>query len=145
MKDLIRINKYISDTGFCSRREADKLIADERVTVNGILAEMGTKVALSDKVKIDGQIIHLPAKVNRNNEDLSPTKKKNKVNRSQRETVDYRSKNFHRGTRGGIRNIKRRKVEENNIPEDSFSAGNKQTGNKDFKKGIEKNKKGARE
>ena len=57
MEELIRINKYISETGFCSRREADKLIADERVTVNGIRAEMGTKVARTDKVKIDGQII----------------------------------------------------------------------------------------
>ena len=41
----IRVNKYISDSGFCSRREADKMIADERVTINGELATLGSRVA----------------------------------------------------------------------------------------------------
>ena len=41
MTDLKRLNKFISDTGFCSRREADKYIEDGRVTVNGIRPEMG--------------------------------------------------------------------------------------------------------
>lgn len=50
----IRVNKYISDSGFCSRREADKMIADERVTINGELATLGSRVAEGDKVKIDG-------------------------------------------------------------------------------------------
>lgn len=40
----VRINKYISDTGFCSRREADKLVEDARVEVNGAVAVPGTKV-----------------------------------------------------------------------------------------------------
>ena len=53
----IRLNKYISDTGFCSRREADQLIADERVTVNGLCARMGMKVLLTDKVRIDGETL----------------------------------------------------------------------------------------
>ena len=44
--EKIRINKYISDAGFCSRREADQLIVDERVTINGVLAAMGAKVSL---------------------------------------------------------------------------------------------------
>ena len=51
----IRVNKYISDSGFCSRREADKMIADERVTINGELATLGSRVAEGDKVKIDGE------------------------------------------------------------------------------------------
>ncbi len=49
----IRLNKFISDTGFCSRREADKLIEQGRVTLNGYKPEMGTKVNLGDDVKID--------------------------------------------------------------------------------------------
>ena len=55
----IRVNKYISDSGFCSRREADKMIADERVTINGELATLGSRVAEGDKVKIDGEPLHL--------------------------------------------------------------------------------------
>ncbi|MDV4149319.1 23S rRNA pseudouridine(2604) synthase RluF [Clostridium sp. AL.422] len=51
----IRLNKYISETGFCSRREADKLIEAGRVTVDGIKAVMGTKVSESANVKVDGK------------------------------------------------------------------------------------------
>lgn len=54
-----RLNKFISDAGFCSRREADQLIAQERVTVNGHLPEPGTKVSTRDKVRIDGEILHV--------------------------------------------------------------------------------------
>lgn len=54
----IRVNKYISDSGFCSRREADKLITDERVTINGELATLGSRVEEGDKVKIDGEPLH---------------------------------------------------------------------------------------
>lgn len=54
----IRLNKYISDSGFCSRREADKLITDERVTINGHLATLGSRVEEGDKVKIDGEPLH---------------------------------------------------------------------------------------
>lgn len=50
-----RINKYISETGFCSRREADKLIEQGRVTINGVKPEMGTKVNPEDSVEIDGK------------------------------------------------------------------------------------------
>ncbi|MBY8074761.1 23S rRNA pseudouridine(2604) synthase RluF [Vibrio fluvialis] len=50
-----RLNKYISETGFCSRREADKLIEQGRVTINGQLPEMGTKVTDNDEVCIDGK------------------------------------------------------------------------------------------
>lgn len=51
----IRINKYISDYGFCSRREADKLIEDQRVTINNRLATAGDRVTDDDKVRIDGE------------------------------------------------------------------------------------------
>lgn len=52
---LFRLNKFISDTGFCSRREADKLIESGLVKVNGQLATVGTKVAAEDQVDIDGK------------------------------------------------------------------------------------------
>lgn len=50
----MRINKYISETGFCSRRESDKLIEAGRVTINGRLAELGSTVSPGDDVRIDG-------------------------------------------------------------------------------------------
>lgn len=50
-----RINKYLSEAGFCSRREGDKLIEQGRVTINDKVPEMGTKVAEGDVVKVDGQ------------------------------------------------------------------------------------------
>ncbi len=52
-----RINKFISETGFCSRREADKLIEQGRVTVNGKLPEVGTKINEGDTVEIDGKLL----------------------------------------------------------------------------------------
>lgn len=54
-KEGIRINKYISDYGFCSRREADALIENERVTINNRLATPGDRVVEGDKVRIDGE------------------------------------------------------------------------------------------
>uniref|UniRef100_UPI004049D93D 23S rRNA pseudouridine(2604) synthase RluF n=2 Tax=Gelidibacter sp. TaxID=2018083 RepID=UPI004049D93D len=53
-EQLIRINKYLSEIGFCSRREADKLIEAGRVTINGNIPEMGTKVSPNDVVAVDG-------------------------------------------------------------------------------------------
>lgn len=50
-----RLNKYISETGFCSRREADKLIEQGRVTLNGQIPEVGTKVQEGDQVLVDGK------------------------------------------------------------------------------------------
>lgn len=57
MEELKRINKYIAETGFCSRREADKLIEQNRITINGKIPEMGTKVGPDDEVRIDGKLI----------------------------------------------------------------------------------------
>jgi 23S rRNA pseudouridine2604 synthase len=51
----MRLNKHISDTGFCSRREADQLIAEGRVTVNGLRARVGSEVGEGDEVRVDGQ------------------------------------------------------------------------------------------
>jgi 23S rRNA pseudouridine2604 synthase len=56
-KQGIRINKYLSEQGFCSRRAADKLIEQERVTINGKVPEMGTKVMPNDDVAVDGEPI----------------------------------------------------------------------------------------
>lgn len=55
--DLKRLNKYLSEAGYCSRREADRLIDAGRVTINDTIPEMGTKVAPEDVVKVDGEII----------------------------------------------------------------------------------------
>ncbi len=52
----ISINKYISDTGYCSRREADKLIAQGRVHINGKEATKGNRVGPSDEVMVDFEI-----------------------------------------------------------------------------------------
>ena len=51
----MRLNKHISDTGACSRREADRLIGEGRVTVNGIRARVGAEVGEGDHVLVDGQ------------------------------------------------------------------------------------------
>lgn len=57
--ELTRLNKFISDTGFCSRREADKLIEQGRVTINGKRPELGTKVSSREIVKVDGRQINV--------------------------------------------------------------------------------------
>ncbi len=52
-----RINKYLSELGFCSRREADKLIDAGRITINGAVPEMGTKVTTHDEIRVDGKLV----------------------------------------------------------------------------------------
>jgi 23S rRNA pseudouridine2604 synthase len=51
------LNKYISETGVCSRREADQWIEAGRVTLNGVRAQLGLKVQADDEVRIDGELI----------------------------------------------------------------------------------------
>ena len=51
----MRLNKHIAETGFCSRREADRLIADKRVTLNGKPTGIGSQVGEGDEVCVDGQ------------------------------------------------------------------------------------------
>ena len=53
----VRINKYLSEVGYCSRRVADRLIAEGKVTINGKVPEIGAKVGQGDQVEIDGQRI----------------------------------------------------------------------------------------
>jgi len=53
----VRLNKFLSETGLCSRREADALIADGRVTVNGARAVLGTQVTAADEVRVNQRII----------------------------------------------------------------------------------------
>ncbi|HUH35591.1 MAG TPA: 23S rRNA pseudouridine(2604) synthase RluF [Moheibacter sp.] len=56
-KNPIRINKYFSEIGYCSRRAADKLIEEGRVTINGAVAEMGSKVVPGDEIRLNGKIM----------------------------------------------------------------------------------------
>ncbi|AQX07009.1 23S rRNA pseudouridine(2604) synthase RluF [Elizabethkingia meningoseptica] len=49
-----RINKYLSEVGYCSRRAADKLLEEGRITINGKLPELGTKVSDEDEIMVDG-------------------------------------------------------------------------------------------
>ncbi len=55
--DSVRLNKAISDSGFCSRREADTFIEQGRVTINGEKAGLGERVMPGDEVKVDGELI----------------------------------------------------------------------------------------
>ena len=61
---LTRINKYLSEIGYCSRREADKLIDAGRILVNGKKAEMGVKVGPDDKISVNGEMLNQPKNKN---------------------------------------------------------------------------------
>jgi len=52
-----RINKFLSESGFCSRREADKLLEQGRITINGVIPKLGTKVSAEDEIRVDGKLI----------------------------------------------------------------------------------------
>ncbi|MDM1045292.1 23S rRNA pseudouridine(2604) synthase RluF [Myroides sp. 1354] len=52
-----RLNKYLSEVGFCSRREADRLIEEGRITVNGKIPELGLKVTDADEIRVNGKLI----------------------------------------------------------------------------------------
>ena len=53
----IRINKYLSESGYCSRRAADRLIEEGKVTINGKITKIGTRLEEGDKVEVEGQKI----------------------------------------------------------------------------------------
>lgn len=59
-KKQTRINKYLSEVGYCSRRAADKLIEQSRVTINGKVPEMGTKITEEDEVRVDDVLVSAP-------------------------------------------------------------------------------------
>ena len=52
-----RINKYLSEVGYCSRRGADRLIEEGKVTINGKITKIGTKVNEGDHVEVEGERI----------------------------------------------------------------------------------------
>ena len=52
-----RINKYLSEIGYCSRRGADKLLEEGRITINGVQPELGTKVSENDIIAVDGKVV----------------------------------------------------------------------------------------
>ena len=60
---MIRINKYLSEAGVCSRRAADQLIEAGKVKVNGLTATIGTKVTSSDKVEVEGKVVRPESKM----------------------------------------------------------------------------------
>jgi 23S rRNA pseudouridine2604 synthase len=55
-ENLKRLNKFIGETGYCSRREADKIIEEGRVTINGIVPELGTKSHQATKYALTAKI-----------------------------------------------------------------------------------------
>lgn len=57
MSETIRLNKYLSSAGFCSRRKADEWIAAGKVCVNGVPADMGMRVSDGDVVTVNGKVI----------------------------------------------------------------------------------------
>jgi len=62
--NFTRINKYLSEIGYCSRREADRLIEAGRVLVNGKKIEMGFKVSPDDKISVNGEMLNQPKNIN---------------------------------------------------------------------------------
>lgn len=57
----MRINRYLASAGLCSRRQADQMIRQGRVLINGKAAKLGSEVSLGDQVRVDGREIHLSA------------------------------------------------------------------------------------
>ena len=58
----IRLNKYLSEIGYCSRRAGDKLIESGRVLINNEPATLGQKVIITDEIKIDGEVVEVKSK-----------------------------------------------------------------------------------
>ena len=57
--ESIRINKYLSESGYCSRRQADRLVNENRVKINGELAVVGSKVFPNDVVTVDDEVLEI--------------------------------------------------------------------------------------
>jgi 16S rRNA uridine-516 pseudouridylate synthase and related pseudouridylate synthases len=93
-KDAIRLNKLISDAGFCSRREADEYITQERVTVNGHTAKVGDKAFKTDFIRIDGEPLRFVEKA---------VEEKRKP--------EFLSKRVSRNVGGGTKSVKPAKTE----------------------------------
>lgn len=99
IKEGVRINKYISDYGFCSRREADKLIEDQRVTINNRLATPGDKVTDKDNVRIDGEhLAFVPREARPKKHRWGPPRN---VENAEEQKITHKA-----GQRGAVRNSK---------------------------------------
>jgi 23S rRNA pseudouridine2604 synthase len=61
-KDQIRLNKYLSEIGYCSRRAGDKLIESGRVLINSEVASLGHKISITDEIKIDNKVVEVKTK-----------------------------------------------------------------------------------
>ena len=61
--NLVRINKFLSEIGYCSRRAADTLVEEGRVKVNGVIAVMGAKITPDDVVMVDDKLVTRPKKI----------------------------------------------------------------------------------
>ena len=61
-KELIRLNKYLSEIGYCSRRAGDKLIESGRVFINGEVAELGQKISINDEIRVDDKVLEAKKK-----------------------------------------------------------------------------------
>ena len=61
-KRLTRVNKFLSEIGVCSRREADRLIEQGRIRINGKIPLMGTKISTEDEVIVNGKVVQRPKK-----------------------------------------------------------------------------------
>tara|TARA_B100000401_G_C52633479_1_gene637203 strand:+ start:72 stop:803 length:732 start_codon:yes stop_codon:yes gene_type:complete len=57
-KYFVRINKFLSEIGYCSRREADRLINQQKVKINGETPQLGTKISSDDEVTVNGEVVH---------------------------------------------------------------------------------------
>jgi len=60
--ELIRLNKYLSEIGYCSRRAGDKLIESGRVFINGEVAGLGQKICVNDEIKVDDKVLEAKKK-----------------------------------------------------------------------------------
>lgn len=122
----IRINKYISDYGFCSRREADKLIEDERVTINNRPATPGDKVCEGDKVRIDGeQLAFIPREARPKSHRWGPPRNPEATEQEPARRA---------GQRGAVRNSRRTTTTAPKPASPIKSKTGKPTGNKNKKK-----------
>ena len=64
MEQPIRLQKYIADAGICSRRAAEKMIEDGRITVDGLPAYLGQRVSAGQKICLDGELVRFQRKNN---------------------------------------------------------------------------------
>ncbi len=58
-QEPVRLNKYLSDAGFCSRREADRMVEQGRIMVDGVRAVQGMRVLPSQRIVVDGRVVGL--------------------------------------------------------------------------------------